>query len=68
MTARCSGIAGLRLYRKSSDWWRQYEPGDTHTFELRRGGLAIWQVNMSRIYDDQQRYYDCDGVLGCITR
>jgi hypothetical protein len=58
----------LHLYLKSSDWWRQYETGDTYTFVLRQGGLGIWLVNMSKIYDDQKRYYDCDGVLSCMTK
>lgn len=63
-----SSLPKLRLYLKSSDWWRQYKPGDTYTFELRQGGLSIWQVNMSKIYDDQKRYYDCDGVISCMTK
>ena len=54
--------------RYDSEWWRQYKPGDTYTFELRRGGLGIWQVNMTKIYDAQKRYYRCGGVLSCMTK
>jgi hypothetical protein len=58
----------LHLYLKSSDWWSQYKPGDTYTFALRQGGLGIWQVDMSGIYDDQKRYYACGGILSCMTK
>ena len=63
-----STLPTLRLYQESSDWWRQYKPGDTYKFVLRHGGLTIWQVNMSKIYDDQKRYYDCGGVISCMTK
>ncbi len=63
-----SSAPPLRLYLKSSAWWQQYQPGDTYTFELRRGGLGIWQVNMARIYEEQKRYYNCGGVVSCITK
>ena len=59
-------LPDLHLYLKSSDWWRQFKPGDTYRFELRQGGLAIWQVNMSNIYDEQKRFYDCGGLLSCM--
>ncbi len=58
----------LDLYLKSSRWWKQYEPGDTYTFNLRKGGLGIWQVNMAKIYDDQKEFYDCNGVLTCMAK
>jgi len=58
----------LDLYLKSSRWWQQFEPGDAYTFYLRKGGLGIWQVNMSKIYDDQKEFYDCNGVLTCMTK
>lgn len=58
----------LRLYSKDSRWWRQYGPGDTYTFELRKGGLGIWQVNMSKVYEAQKMFYECDGVLSCMSR
>lgn len=63
-----SSLPKLRLYLKSSDWWQQYKPGDSYTFELRKGGLGIWQVNMSRIYDDQKRYYVCGDVISCMAK
>lgn len=60
------GPPKLDLYMKSSDWWQQYEPGDEYTFQMRRGGLGIWQVNMTQIYDDQQKFYDCEGSIECM--
>jgi len=58
----------LDLYLKSSRWWKQYKPGDTYIFNLRKGGLGIWQVNMEQIYNSQKKFYDCDGVLTCMTK
>lgn len=63
-----SSLPPLRLYLHASRWWKQYSPGANYTFHLRRGGLGFWQVNMARIYADQKRYYDCDGVLSCMTK
>lgn len=58
----------LDVYLEISEWWQQYEPGDRRAFDLRKGGLGFWQLNMSRIYTEQQAYYDCSGVISCITR
>ena len=48
----------LDLYLASSEWWRQYKPGDTYTFELRKGGLGFWQVSMTPVYNDQKAFYE----------
>jgi len=66
--AKEPALPKLDLYLKNSRWWKQYKPGDTYTFNLRKGGLGIWQVNMEQIYDDQKKFYDCDGVLSCMTK
>jgi len=58
----------LRLYLHSSKWWQQYKPGDSYTFELRKGGLKLWQVNMSKIYESQKLFYDCKGVWSCMSK
>ena len=63
-----ASLPELHLYFEHSKWWRQYEPGDSYTFELRKGGLNIWLVSMSKIYEEQKQYYDCDGVLSCMTK
>ena len=40
-----------------SDYWDQFEPGDTKSFELRFGGLGFYQVNMLPVYAEQRAYY-----------
>ncbi len=40
-----------------SGYWRQFEPGDSKTFELRMGGLGFYQVNMRPIYAEQKEFY-----------
>ena len=29
-----------------------------YTFELRKGGLGFWQVNMTLVYNDQRAIYE----------
>jgi hypothetical protein len=50
------GAPDLDMYLSGSHWWRQFHPGDSYTFELRKGGLGFWQVNMSPIYEAQKHY------------
>jgi hypothetical protein len=50
------GTPDLDMYLSGSRWWREFHPGDSYTFELRRGGLGFWQVNMSPVYKAQRRY------------
>jgi hypothetical protein len=54
--SREPGIPDLDMYLSGSRWWRQFHPGDSYTFELRKGGLGFWQVNMSPIYEAQKHY------------
>lgn len=46
----------LDLYIQRSVWWQQFEPGDEYAFNLRHGGLGFWQINMTKIYDDQRQW------------
>jgi len=50
------GAPDLDMYLSGSRWWRQFHPGDSYTFELRKGGLGFWQVNMSPVYEAQKHY------------
>jgi hypothetical protein len=50
------GTPDLDMYLSGSHWWSQFHPGDSYTFELRRGGLGFWQVNMSPVYEAQKHY------------
>ncbi|NNC65079.1 MAG: hypothetical protein HKN84_09860 [Gammaproteobacteria bacterium] len=40
-----------------SGYWNQFEPGDSKSFELRRGGLDFYQVNMQPVYAEQRAFY-----------
>ena len=42
----------------SSEYWDQYAPGDTKSFELRFGGLGFYQVNMVPVYAEQRAFYN----------
>lgn len=39
------------------EYWQQFKPGSRHTFELRKGGLGFYQVNMATIHKDIKAYY-----------
>jgi hypothetical protein len=49
------GYPKLDLYLKKSKWWEQFKPGDRYEFNLRKGVLDIWLVDMSPIYEAQQK-------------
>ena len=54
--SREPGTPELDMYLSGSRWWRKFHPGDSYTFELRKGGLGFWQVNMSPVYEAQKHY------------
>jgi hypothetical protein len=54
--SREPGAPDLDMYLSGSRWWSQFHPGDSYTFELRKGGLGFWQVNMSPVYEAQKHY------------
>ena len=41
-----------------SDYWNQFGPGDSKSFELRRGGLGFYQINMRPVYAEQRVFYE----------
>lgn len=41
-----------------SDYWNKFEINSTKEFELRKGGLGFYQVNMEPIYADQREFYE----------
>lgn len=59
-------LPDLDIYLKSSRWWRQFGPGDTHHFTLQRGGLGNWLIDMKAVYQEQQNFYHCNGILDCM--
>lgn len=56
----------LPIYLRSSRWWRQFGPGDTHRFTVQRGGLGNWLIDMKAVYQEQQDFYHCRGALDCL--
>ena len=50
------GTPDLEMYLSGSHWWRQFVPGDSYTFALRKGGLGFWQINMTPVYESQKKY------------
>jgi hypothetical protein len=40
------------------DYWRQFKLGTTHRFELRKGGLGFYQVNMEPVHFKMREYFD----------
>jgi len=39
------------------EYWREFGAGEDRDFELRRGGLGFYQLNMAPILDDIAAYY-----------
>lgn len=40
-----------------SDYWDQFKIGAIKDFELRKGGLGFYQLNMKPIYEEQREFY-----------
>jgi|SRR5690242_10087515 len=40
-----------------ADYWGQFKLGTTHSFELRKGGLGFYQVNMGPVHDKMREYF-----------
>jgi hypothetical protein len=40
-----------------SRYWEQFEPGQVKTFQIRRGGLGFYQIDMAPIYAEQKAFY-----------
>lgn len=56
-TWRAAGAPDL-VFDIGSDYWEQYTPGDTKFFEIRKGALGFYQINMAPVYADQRRFYN----------
>lgn len=44
-------------FPKDEDYWRQFKLGTTHRFELRKGGLGFYQVNMQPVHARMREYF-----------
>lgn len=52
------GPPELKFPERHREFWSQYDPGSTQEFELRKGGLGFYQINMKPIYDRIRNYYE----------
>jgi hypothetical protein len=41
-----------------TDYWAQFQPGSTHEFQLRRGGLGYWQLSEVPLKEAYHNYYE----------
>lgn len=39
------------------EYWKQYQPGSKHSFELRFGGLGFYQLNLEPVRMEFRKYY-----------
>jgi len=44
-------------FPKDADYWGQFKLGTTHRFELRKGGLGFYQVNMEPVHAKMHEYF-----------
>jgi len=44
-------------FPRAADYWRQFKLGTTHRFELRKGGLGFYQVNMQSVHAKMHEYF-----------
>jgi hypothetical protein len=56
--AEREGLPELRFPERHREFWAQYAPGSKHEFELRKGGLRFYQIDMKPIYNRIQDYYE----------
>ncbi len=55
-TAEEADLPTLR-FSQFPDYWAEFAPGSSYEFELRKGGLGFYQLNMRPIRADQKAYY-----------
>ena len=44
-------------FPRDADYWGQFKLGTTHRFELRKGGLGFYQVNMQPVHAKMREYF-----------
>jgi hypothetical protein len=44
-------------FERDREYWAQFELGSIHHFELRKGGLGFYQLNMAPIYAATKEFY-----------
>ena len=44
-------------FERDGEYWAQFESGSIHHFELRKGGLGFYQLNMAPVYAVMKEFY-----------
>ena len=52
------GLPELRFPERHREFWAQHTPASRHAFELRKGGLDFYQIDMRPVYDRIRDYYE----------
>jgi hypothetical protein len=62
--------AGLPIlaFPSYADYWSSFKAGSVHTFELRRGGLGFYQLNMLPVEAALREYYEAQSHAREATR
>lgn len=51
-----AGLPALH-FERDREYWAQFESGAIHHFELRKGGLGFYQLNMAPVYAAMKEFY-----------
>jgi len=52
------GLPEVHFPDRHREFWSQYAAGRTELFELRKGGLGFYQINMQPLYERIRNYYE----------
>lgn len=52
-----AGLPGL-AFPRYADYWSHFKAGSVHEFELRRGGLGFYQLNMQPVEKSLREFYE----------
>lgn len=52
------GLPELRFPERHREFWAQYASGSTQEFQLRKGGLGFYQIDMKPIHNRIRDYYE----------
>ena len=53
-----AGLPELRFPERHGEFWASQNTGQVEKFELRKGGLGFYQINMAPVYDRIQAHYE----------
>jgi hypothetical protein len=58
------GAAPALNYSRYADYWRQFEPGSLHEFQLIHGPLGFWQLREGNVSKRIRDFYEKGGTGG----